>query len=447
MIQPLVGKAAKARSLFAEHHAVVIYEGSVRSSKTVTSLLDWCEYVRTGPAGTLLMVGKTERTLRRNIIDPLVEMLGSRRAHLNAGSGEFYLLGRKIELAGANDAKAEDKIRGLTLAGVYIDEVSLLPEQFFAMLLSRLSVEGAQAIGTTNPDNPNHWLMRDHLSSPAVWLQHDGSIVRSSEPDAKARDLLRLSFNMRDNPTLSPTYVARLAATYVGLWRKRFIDGLWVLAEGAVYDTFDPDPASKFIVDDLPRDPKSGQILIQEWAVCIDYGTTNPFVALLIGVGHNDRLYVAREWRHDSRKAKRQMTDAEYSKALRTWLADLDPLANDIPSELPGAREPHRILVDPSAASFIAQLYRDQWYGVAGADNTVDDGIRSVATLLGCGMLLIHQSCAGLRAEMSGYVWDKKAADAGEERPLKVDDHAPDALRYGVMGLRRWWRQWLSVAV
>lgn len=451
-LTPLVGKAAKARSLYQERHAVVVYEGSVRSSKTITSLLDWLEYVRTGPAGTLLMVGKTERALRRNIIAPLVEILSDRRAHLNAGTGQLLLFGRVIELAGANDARSEDKIRGMTLAGAYVDEVSLLPEQFFAMLLSRLSVDGAQVFGTTNPDNPNHWLMRDHLSSPAVWLKHDGTLERSTDPDAIARDLARYSFNMRDNPSLSPGFVERLAATYVGLWRKRFIEGLWVLAEGAIFDTFDPEPGSPFIVNDagLPRDPKSGALLIHEWIVCVDYGTTNAFVALLVGVGMDDRLYVVREWRHDSRKAKRQMTDVDYSAAMHVWLADLDPMANDIPSELPGARDPARVIVDPSAASFIAQMYRDGqeknwWHGITGADNAVHDGIRSVSSLLGSGRLLIHESCEGLRGEMSGYVWDAKAAKLGVEQPMKVDDHGPDALRYGVMGLRRYWRHWLSV--
>lgn len=448
-LEPLGGKAA----LSIRHctHAVNLFEGSVRSGKTVTSLGAWLRYVQHGPAGTLLMVGKTERTLRRNIINPLVEMLGPTRAKLLAGTGEFWLLGRRIELAGANDEKAVTKIQGMTLAGAYVDEVTNVPETFFAMLLSRLSVDGSQLFGTGNPDNPNHWLMRDHLSSPAVWIKHDGSVVVATDPDAIARDLARFSFNMHDNPSLSPDYVARLAATYVGLWRKRFIEGLWVLAEGAIYDTFDPEPGSRFIVDDtgLPRDPKTGALLIQEWVVCIDYGTTNPFVALLIGVGHDDRLYATREWRHDSRKAKRQMTDMEYSRALHAWLSDLDPTSNVIPSELPGAREPARIIVDPSAASFISQLYRDQqengwWHGIAGADNTVADGIRSVASLLESGRLLIHESCDGTRAEMSGYVWDEKAALAGDEKPLKVDDHGPDALRYGVMGLRRWWRHWLS---
>src|SRR5690606_26825491 len=140
-----------------------VWEGSVRSGKTIASLLAWLLYVRQGPAGNLAMIGKTERTLKRNVIDVLVEMLGERRCRHNRGEGELNLLGRRIYLAGANDARSEDKIRGLTLAGAYVDEASLVPEAFWSMLLTRLSVEGARLFATSNPDNPHHWLMRSYL--------------------------------------------------------------------------------------------------------------------------------------------------------------------------------------------------------------------------------------------------------------------------------------------
>ena len=443
-VVPLVGKQRTSVELATAR--LNIWEGSVRSSKTICSLLRWVRFVLEGPAGNLAMIGKTERTLKRNVIDPLVEMLGKKRCKANWGDGELMLLGRRIYLAGANNEAAVGKIQGLTLAGAYVDEAALMPESMWSMLLTRLSVDGAQLFATTNPDNPNHWLMRDYLKRASVWLRHDGQVEHRDASDRL--DLARFSFRLADNPSLPAAYVAELAKTFHGLYRLRFIEGLWVLAEGAIYDMW----TDTHLIEDLPRDD-GGRITIRDWIVAVDYGTTNPFVALLIGLGHDhdgvERLVVAREWRWDSRAEHRQLTDAEYSTALRKWL---DHLAR---TEIPGLAV-RGIYVDPSAASFVAQLWRDHWPGVHGADNTVADGIRSVSSLLGQRLLLVHDTCQtgnrsiggsdnNLLGELTGYVWDEDAAIKGEEKPLKVDDHGPDALRYGVMAARRWWRHWLTV--
>lgn len=439
-LRPFVGKARKSVAL-SPGHRIVIYEGSVRSSKTVTSEFDWLRFVRTGPAGNLVMVGKTERSLKRNVIDPLIEMIGPKRCAPKWGDGELMLLGRRIYLAGANDEKAEGKIRGITLAGAYVDELSLIPESFWSMLLTRMSIEGACVFGTTNPDNPNHWAMRNYLVRARTHLRHDGTVVENDDPDAVDMNLCRLSFNLHDNPSLPAEYVRALTAQFTGLWRKRFIDGLWVMADGAIYDNFD---TGVHVVDDdgLPEH-RSLRIL------AIDYGTTNPFVALLmtVGVGPDgvERIYVEREWRWSSKEMRKQLTDAEYSKRLRAWL---------------GRVEPDCVVVDPSAASFIAQLYTDGWAGIRKAKNAVGDGIRSTSSLFGAGRLAIHESCGhghreeggsdnGLIDELSGYVWDPKAAEKGIEQPVKVDDHGPDAARYGIMGysMRSTWRRWLSELV
>lgn len=432
-IEPLVGKAKQAVALC--DHRLNIFEGSVRSGKTIGSLLAWLQFTRTGPAGNLLMVGKTERTLKRNIIDPLIEMLGPDRVRYVQGAGEVFILGRRIYVAGANDEKAEGKIRGLTLAGVYVDEASTVPESFWSMLLTRLSIDGAKLFATTNPDSPNHWLLKRYLARARTWLRRDGRLEQ--HPDDPTRlDLARFSFRLTDNPTLSAEYIAALSAEFTGLWYKRFVDGLWVLAEGAIYDMFDPDLGRGQVVDELPD--------IIDWWLSIDYGTTNPFVACLIGHGTDDRLYVTREWRWDSAVERRQLTDLEYSAKLRAWL---DELAADGREAWAGCRTPDRILVDPSAASFIAQLHRDGWASVRGADNAVEDGLRDVATLLSADRLKIHQSCVGGIDEMTGYVWDPKAQAKGEDRPLKERDHFPDALRYGIRGTRPVWRHWVTTGV
>lgn len=398
----------QARSIREAVARINLWHGSVRSGKTTSSVIAWLHFIATAPPGDLLMVGKTKDTLERNIVHgEMATLLGDlhrKAVEHTRGANTAIILGRLVYLVGANDAKAESRIRGATLVGAYVDEASLVPEGFWAMLLSRLSVPGARLYATTNPDSPNHWLKRDFLDNAEL-------------------DLASWHFVLDDNPALDPTYVANLKAEYTGLWYQRFVLGLWVLAEGAIYDMFD---TGRHVTKALPA--------MHAWWLGVDYGTTNPLVALLIGHGHDDRLHVAREWRWDSRRRRRQLTDAQYSTALRKWLTN--PAGELLDME--------RTFVDPSAASFIAQLWQDGWPGVHGADNTVDDGIRSVASLLGGDRLRVHDSCTGLIDEMLGYVWDPKAQQRGEDRPLKVDDHGPDALRYAVMGTRRVWRRWIA---
>lgn len=380
-----------------------IYDGSVRSGKTYASLWAWIKFVSQAPPGNLLMTGKTERTLKRNILDPLAELLGSRRFKLVSGSGECFILGRRVYIAGANDERSAGKIQGMTLVGAYGDELSLWPESFFTMLLSRLSVVGAKFFGTSNPDSPAHWLKARFLDRAAEL------------------NLNRFQFSLEDNPALDPIYVAALKREYTGLWYKRYIQGLWVAAEGAIYDMFDPDV---HVVDKLPA-------FSQHWN-CIDYGTTNPTVFLPLSLGADDCLYIHHEWRFDSRQVGRQMTDAEYSKAYRDHLAGLEIL-------------PRRTFVDPSAASFITQLYRDKVAGVTQADNSVLDGIRDVSSLLSAGRLKFHgPTTQKTIEEFQSYAWDSKAQLIGEDKPIKVNDHGCDAGRYGVRGTHQVWRRWIG---
>jgi PBSX family phage terminase large subunit len=431
VIAPLSGKALAA--VAAPAHRLTVFEGSVRSGKTVASLLAFLIFVRSGPEGNLLIAGKTERTVKRNIVDPLIEMLGTQRLHYQGGSGELALLGRRIYLAGANDERAQEKIRGLTLAGAYCDELSTFPESFFAMLLSRLSLPGARLLATTNPDAPSHWLLRSYLARAALHIDGEGRELRSA--DAEALDLLRVSFRLSDNPHLPAAYLAALQREYVGLWRRRFIDGDWVAAEGAIYDMLELAVGGPHVVAQLPA--------FEAFWLAIDYGTANPFHALLVGLGVDERLYVAREWRWDARERHRQLTDAEYSERLAAWLdGGCDGLyrISNRPAPLPI----ERVILDPSAASFRAQLQRDGFGWARQADNEVLDGIRATASLLAAGRLCIHESCQHLLRELSGYVWDPKAAERGQDAPLKIDDHGADALRYFVASSRNVWRGWLT---
>lgn len=430
-VRPLTGKAKRAYLL--ARGPINIWEGSVRSSKTVSSLIRWVEFVRDAPAGNLLMVGKTERTVRRNIIDPLIDMLGPGRCKFNSGTGELSMCRRKIYVAGANDERAQDKIRGLTLAGAYVDEISTMPESFFQMLTTRFSVEGAQLFGTTNPEGPQHWLKINWLDRACLWLRGDGSLAVNPVPAIPSEDprepirLHRFSFRLTDNPFLPAGYLDQVMRQYTGLWRRRFIDGEWVAADGVIYDAFDHD---RHVVDTLPP--------ILKWiGLGIDYGTSNPFAALLLGHGADNRLYVCAEYRYDSQIHRRTKTDAEYSAALTAWL-DTYPVPTSDPPVY-GVR-PQWTAVDPSALSFITQLYRDGRLTPTAADNSVIDGIRQVAMLIATDRLRVHSSCVELLKELPGYVWDPKATKEGLDRPLKEKDHSCDALRYVIRTTEMVWR-------
>lgn len=418
---PLVGKQLQSVQLATS--SMCIWEGSVRSSKTICSLIAWLRFVRQGPAGNLLMVGKTERTLKRNVIDPLTEMVGPSRCRHVMGTGEVWLLGRRIYTAGANDEKALSKIQGLTLAGAYVDEISTMPESYWMMLRSRLSVNESQLFGTSNPDSPRHWLKRDFLDRASMHLTHEGKVVFREGDDAL--DLARFSFRLRDNPHLPESYIAGLEQEFTGLWRKRYVEGLWVVAEGAIYDMWDME---QHVIDLLPP--------IQSWlCVSIDYGTTNPFDAILLGVGVDGIIYAVAEWRWDSRAMQHQLTDAEYSERIRGWLANMPvPAAKGLRGVIP-----QYWVIDPSAASFRVQAHYDGMTAVE-ANNNVLDGIRLVSMLLTAGKLRVHRSCTNLIDEFSSYAWDDKAAEKGEDKPIKVDDHSVDAIRYGVATTRGGWQ-------
>ena len=363
-----------------------IWEGSVRSSKSVSADIAWLIFVATCGPGPLLMVGKTRDTVQRNVIAPISEWM--LEEDFKVQQNEVRIFGRKVYVIGANDEKAIKKIQGITLKGAYGDEVATWPESAFKMLLSRLSLPGAQFFGTTNPDNPYHWLKVDVLDA------------------LKPPHLHQWHFELEDNPYLPPEFVESLKQEYKPgtLWYKRYILGLWVAAEGAVYDMWNPDTH----VVDNPVD-----ILPRHWYVGIDYGTTNPTCFLMIAI-EGGKAYCAREYYWDSVKKNKQKTDSEYADALKEWIGDT---------------KIQMVILDPSAASFKVELQK-RGYVVKDADNSVLDGIRTTARLLTAGNLHVHRSCENLIKEFSSYVWDERSQISGEDRPLKANDHACDALRY-----------------
>lgn len=359
-----------------------ILEGSVRSGKTWVTLVLWALWVATMPAdASYLMVAKTLTSLRRNCLDLLEKLVGRKNFTYSIPKKEARLFGRLVYLEGVNDARAESKIRGMTLQGAICDELTLFTEDFFAMLLSRLSMPGAKLFGSTNPDNPNHWLMKNYME-------------RQDE-----LDMLVMKFLIDDNPALDPEYVKQLKREYVGVFYRRFILGEWCQAEGLVYE-FDK---AKHTTDKIPE---YGQYFIS-----CDYGTLNPFSAGL-WCFDGEKAVRIREYYYSGREGRALKTDEEY-------YAELEKLAGGLPIE--------HVIVDPSAASFIETIRRHGHFSVRKARNEVLPGIRLTSTLLKAGRILIHTSCTDAIREFELYCWDNNGQ---VDKPLKVNDHAMDDIRY-----------------
>lgn len=413
--RPLTGKALVA----VQHSTARInaFEGSVRSGKTFASLLDWVKFTRTAPPGLLLMTGRTERTIINNLILPLQEWLGPNRVKINRGEGKVQILDREIMLIGANNEQARTKIQGLTLIGAYVDEASTLPESFFNMLYSRLSLAGAKMWLTSNPEGPVHWLLVKWLLRANLWIDRDGRHHVNTSPDAL--DLVRVTFRLDDNPNLDPVYVADLKKSYTGLWYRRYIGAEWVAADGAIYDCWEPD---RHVIpyDSLPE-------MARYLAVGCDWGTTNPSAGILLGLGIDARLYAVDEWWMKKPAGGAAYTPGQQSESLRGWIAGLD-------------RPPEWVVLDPSAAAFKWQLFTDG-LTVQQADNSVVDGILTVSTLLAREQLLISDRCVNLLREIPSYSWDDKATEKGLDAPVKLDDHACDGLRYAVQTTEALWRR------
>jgi PBSX family phage terminase large subunit len=299
-----------------------------------------------------------------------------------AGKGEVKMFDRTMYVIGANDDRAEAKIRGSEFAGALIDELTLLPENFVKMLLSRLSIPNASLFASTNPDSPFHWVKRDIID-------------RQEELNCKV-----FSYTIDDNPSLSEEFKNELKKEYQGLWYKRYIEGKWVMAEGAVYDFFDEEI---HVIDEKPG-------IADYYIVGIDYGTTNPCVFTMIG--HSGATYpntwLEKEYYYDSKKEQRQKSDYDYIQDLIKFMDGFNV---------------KYIYVDPSAASFKQEMRRNEIYNVRDAKNDVTSGIRFQGQLLTNGTYKICKCCVESIREYTNYVWDSKASDRGIDQPVKKNDH------------------------
>lgn len=391
-------------------HRALICDGAVRSGKTSVMSLSFLLWAMGAfDRHNFAICGKTVGSAERNIIQPLQAMTYLQDHFLLTYSRSEHMLtvrrgGRsnRFYVFGGRDESSYTLIQGITLAGVLLDEAALMPRSFVEQALARCSVSGAKLWFNCNPDVPEHWFRKE-------WL------LKLREKDAT-----HLHFRMEDNPSLSPETLEMYRSLYTGVFKRRYIDGEWTAGDGVIYDMFDP-AANTY--DDASRPP--GLCWAASRTIACDYGTANPFVLLDI-YDDGEAVWVDDEYRWDSRKEFRQKTDQEYVDDLRRFMGE-DP-------QYFGP-----VVADPSAASYITALRHSGVYVIEG-DNDVLDGIRRVSSLLWRRVLRIHRRCEGLLGELGSYVWDSKAAANGLEKPVKSQDHGPDALRYYVNTCLPGWR-------
>jgi PBSX family phage terminase large subunit len=370
----------------------VICDGAVRSGKTfcmALSFVIWSFYEFSG--NDFALCGKTIRSLKRNMVTPVLPLLKSlgflceEKVSENKLTITYNGIKNRFYLFGGKDESSASLIQGMTLSGVLFDEVALMPRSFVEQALARCSVAGSRFWFNCNPEYPEHWFYRE-------WIQN-----------VKDKNALYLHFTMEDNPSLTKDVKQRYESLYSGVFYERFVKGKWVAVYGAVY----PFMENSEMYCDVPKGD------FQKFVISCDYGTVNPASFGLWGL-MNGIWYRIDEYYFNSRTEGYQKTDEEHYKAL---------------CELAGDRKISQVVVDPSAASFIQVIKRHNRFGVVPAQNNVVNGIRRVSQVLKDGSVKICKNCRDIRKEFSLYRWDSgKAAD----QPIKENDHAMDDLRYFV---------------
>ena len=372
----------------------IIADGSIRSGKTVSMALSFVMWAMSSfEEQNFAMCGKTIGSFRRNVLTVLKLMLASRGYQLKDHRADNYVeisfKGKTnyFYIFGGKDERSQDLIQGITLAGVLFDEVALMPESFVNQATGRCSVDGSKYWFNCNPDGPYHWFKTN-------WIDK-----------AAEKNILYLHFTMEDNLSLTEKIRQRYASLYSGVFYQRYILGLWVVAEGIIYDMFSEAKhiVDKFIHSEIPK-----------YYVSCDYGTQNATVFLLWESGSDGKWYCIDEYYYSGRDESTQKTDNAYADDYEAFIGD---------------KHIEAIIVDPAAASFIAEL-KKRGHRVIKARNDVLDGIRYVGMLLNMEKIFFLGRCKNTIKEFSSYIWDSKASDRGEDKPVKQHDHAMDAVRY-----------------
>lgn len=377
----------------------IIAEGAVRSGKTLLMSLSFVFWsMQKGSELQYAICGKTIGSLERNLVNQLIECVRLRGYRVSRRDNCLTISnGKNVNryyLFGGRDERSQDLVQGITLAGVLLDEVALMPRSFVEQTLARCSINGSKYWFNCNPEGPNHWFYQEHV------LQ------------AEEKGYLRIHFSLEDNPSLTQETKDRYYRMFTGVFYKRFILGEWTAASGVIYDCFTMEQNTYANGEkSIPWQVRENNIM--PFYGC-DYGTFNPCV-FLEAYYFQGILYIDNEWMYDGRKSMRQKTDSEYVMDFKGF-----------------RKERYRaIIVDPSASSFITALTHNG-EKVMRAKNDVYTGIQKVYRMLQAGKIMINRDrCKLLIRELGMYIWNSKRADTlGKEDPVKANDHFCDALRY-----------------
>lgn len=386
---------------------VNIAHGSVRSSKTITTNVRWLDFITHSPHDEFLMTGKTRDTLERNVIRDLIKMIhGKLYYDYNKGDGYLDIGGKRCWLVGFNDEGATDKIRGMTVGGWYSDETATSPESSIKMAMNRCSLKGAKMFWTMNPDSPYHYIFKEYINNKEL----------------KEKGVVKVwHFTLKDNLNLTKEYVEQLKLLYSksALQYKRYILGMWVIAEGAIYDKF---VESENTFKKIPK--------VDEINISCDYGVSTVTTFGVIGIkkslSEGNNYYLFEETYYDAEVIGINQTDSQrVNDILR--LQKKYNLTNK-----------NTLFLPHDAASLKAECEQDSRIKMkvrTYTPNTFED-INTIQQLIADRKFKIHESCTNSITQAQTYAWDKKAQKRGEDKPLKIDDHCPDMWRGGILGPR-----------
>lgn len=238
-----------------KNYDAIICDGAVRSGKTFCmsiSFFAWSFYSFAN--SDFALCGKTIRSLRRNMVTPIIPVLKSLGFECSEQISKNLLIVRygdienRFYLFGGKDESSASLIQGMTLCGVLFDEVALMPRSFVEQALARCSVNGSKFWFNCNPEYPRHWFYTE-------WIRK-----------ADSKNALYLHFTMEDNPSLSKEVRQRYEGLYSGVFYQRFVLGRWVAVHGAVYPFMDDEK----MYCEVPN------VGFDDFAVSCDYGTVNP---------------------------------------------------------------------------------------------------------------------------------------------------------------------------
>ena len=379
----------------------LVLEGAVRSGKTYLDNALWLAHVNKfeGWGVDFLITGHTIGSIGRNILRDLADLSGYDCRLDNKNS--FDLFGNRIHCFGGETYADYKSMTGFTSYGWYANEVTLQHMNTIQEAFNRCSGKGARIFWDTNPDYPDHPIKTDYIDRSGEKLSNGHERIKA------------FHFVLEDNPNLPAEYVENLKATTPpGMWYDRKINGLWVAAEGLVFEGFD---YNTHVIDPFK--------IPGHWRRfrAIDWGFTNPFCTLWGALDEDGRLYIYREYYKAGRLIKDHAAHInqfvefdEYRKlTYERTVADHEPQENE----------------------------EIKQYGIytKNALKDVQLGCQKIAERLVIQRdkqprLFIFKDCEHTIHEIQRYRWsERKEGKPVKEEPIKINDHTTDCLRYMVM--------------